>query len=288
MVNYPDFDPNNFGDVYQIEKVSYARYPNPAFDLLGMPVFVEDSVNGEELNYLGKKIKLRLATEREMGNIAVTKYKYKDNFGPANYQNDAVSSLYEPGSVFKAITVSVGLDTGDIKPTDTYLDKGFVEIDKYKIKNVSSECLGRNTYAHALDWSCNVGMIDIAQKIGKALFYKYIMDFGFGAKTNITLDGEVHGKLPPYEKWSRTDLFTASFGQGLITATPLQMAAAYVALANGGIYYQPYIVDSITFGDGRVVKNAPTPLRRVIKEETSKKIVAMLTEGASIGFAKKG
>lgn len=131
-------------------------------------------------------------------------------------------------------------------------------------------------------------MIDIAQKIGKALFYKYILDFGFGAKTNITLDGEAYGKLPPYEKWSRTDLFTASFGQGLITATPLQMAAAYVALANGGVYYQPYIVDSITFGDGRVVKNAPTPLRRVIKEETSKKIVAMLTEGASIGFAKKG
>lgn len=66
------------------------------------------------------------------------------------------------------------------------------------------------------------------------------------------------------------------------------MAAAYVALANGGIYYQPYIVDSVVFGDGRVLKNEPQPLRRVIKEETSKKIVAMLTEGATIGFAKKG
>ncbi len=96
MSNYPDFDPNNFGDVYTIEKVSYARYPNPSFDLLGMPIFVEDSENGEELSYLGKKIKLRLATERELGNVAIAKYKYKDNFGPANYQNDSVSSLYEP------------------------------------------------------------------------------------------------------------------------------------------------------------------------------------------------
>ena len=66
------------------------------------------------------------------------------------------------------------------------------------------------------------------------------------------------------------------------------MATAYSALANGGIYMQPYIVDSLTLADGTVVKNAPTPLRRVIKEDTSKKIIAMLTEGAKIGFAKKG
>jgi len=66
------------------------------------------------------------------------------------------------------------------------------------------------------------------------------------------------------------------------------MAAAYSVLANGGIYMQPYVVDSITLGDGTVIKNTPQPLRRVIKEETSKKITAMLTEGAAIGFAKKG
>lgn len=66
------------------------------------------------------------------------------------------------------------------------------------------------------------------------------------------------------------------------------MASAYSALANGGIYMQPYIVDSLTLADGTVVKNTPTPLRRVIKEDTSKKIIAMLTEGAKIGFAKKG
>jgi len=233
-----------------------------------------------------KKISLRAATEAEIDNRAIPKYKYKNMFGPGTYEADPVSALYEPGSVFKAVTVAIAIDTGDIKPSDTYTDKGYAEIDQYKIKNVSNECIGLHTYAHALDWSCNVGMIDIVQKIGKSLFYKYINDFGFGQKSNITLEGETFRKIDPYEKWSRAKLFTMAFGQG-ITATVLQMATAYSTLANGGIYMQPYIVDSLTLADGTVVKNTPNPLRRVIKEDTSKKIIAMLTEGAKIGFAKK-
>lgn len=88
-----------------------------------------------------KKIALRIATEAETGNRAIPKYKYKNMFGPGVYQTDSVGSLYEPGSVFKAITVAIGIDTGDIKPSDTYMDKGFVEIDQYKIKNISNECI---------------------------------------------------------------------------------------------------------------------------------------------------
>ena len=108
--------------------------------------------------------------------------------GPGAYEADPVSSLYEPGSVFKAITTAIGVDTGDIRPSDMYYDKGYAQIDTYKIKNLSAECIGYHPYSHALDWSCNVGMIDIVQKIGKSLFYKYINDFGFGQKTNITLE----------------------------------------------------------------------------------------------------
>lgn len=287
MVSYPDFDPNNFWWVYEMERMSYAKYPNPSFDLLWIPLFVEDSEKWTPITVGKKKIPLRSATESEIGNRAIPKYKYVNMLGPWAYEADPVSSLYEPGSVFKAITVAIGIDTGDIRPTDTYTDKGYVEIDQYKIKNVSNECIGRHTYAHALDWSCNVGMIDIVQKIGKSLFHKYINDFGFGQKTNITMEGEVFGKIDPYEKWARVKLFTMSFWQG-ITATVLQMASAYSALANGGVYMQPYIVDSLTLADGTVVKNTPTPLRRVIKESTSKQVIAMLTEGAKVGFAKKG
>lgn len=120
-------------------------------------------------------------------------------------------------------------------------------------------------------------MIHIIEKIGRSLFEKYIHDFGLGAKTNLTMDGEVFGQIAPSEKWSRMQFFTMSFGQG-INMTMLQMAAAYSVLANGGIYMQPYIIESIEYPDGRKIPTVPTPLRRVIKEETSKTITAMLVE----------
>ena len=146
--------------------------------------------------------------------------------------------------------------------------------------------MGRHTYMHALDWSCNVGMINIIEKIGPSLFHKYIEDFGFGTKSNITLDGEYFARIDPYEKWSRTQFFTMAFGQG-INVTMLQMAAAYSILANGGVYIEPHIVESITTPDGKKIDTIPTPLRRVIQEETSKKVTAMLVNGVRVGFAKK-
>ena len=287
MVNYPDYDPNNFASVYEMEKVSYSRYPNPAFDLLWMPLFVQDSLSGTiDMIIDGVSIKLRKALDQEITNYAIPKYKYKNLFWPGVYVNDVNGSLYEPWSVFKAVTTAIGLDTDEIKPTDTYYDKWYVEIDRFKIKNADSICIWNHTYIHALDWSCNVWMIDIIQKIGKSVFYKYINDFGFGAKSNMTLEWEVFAKLDPYEKWSRTQFFTMSFWQW-INVTLLQMAAAYSVLANWGIYMQPYIVDKIIYPDGKVVKMNPLPLRRVIKEETSKKITAMLVDGVRYGFAKK-
>lgn len=92
--------------------------------------------------------------------------------------------------------------------------------------------MGRHTFLHALDWSCNVGMVNIVEKIGKSLFYEYLLDFGFSSKTNITIDGETYSQISPYEKWPRIQFFNMSFGQG-ITVTMLQMAAAYSVLANG-------------------------------------------------------
>ena len=80
MANYPTFDPNEFGDVYELEKVSYGRYPNPELDLLGIPTFVEDSANGIVYSYQNKKIKLRPSTDSELSNPAVPKYKFKNDF----------------------------------------------------------------------------------------------------------------------------------------------------------------------------------------------------------------
>lgn len=288
MVNYPNYDPNEFANVYAMEQVSYGKYPNPSFDLLWYPLFVEDTQSGTINTVIdAKKRKLRSATEYEIGNPAIIKFKYTNGFWPWIYVNDVIGALYEPGSVFKAITTAIGLETGEIKPSDTYYDKWFVQIDAYKISNVASECIWTHTYLHALNWSCNVGMISIVQKIGKNLFEKYIRDFWFWEKTDITLDWEVFWKIDPNEKWSRTKLFTMAFGQG-IAVTELQMAAAYSVLANGGIYMRPYIIDSLSYPNGRIVKTIPEKVRRVISEETSKTITAMLVDWVRRGFAKKG
>jgi cell division protein FtsI/penicillin-binding protein 2 len=293
MVNYPDFSPNSFTDVYEMERVLYTTYPNPIFDLWGQPLFIEDTMSGSFMtNIEGNRIKLREAWDDEIMNFAITKYKYKNRFWVGVYKNDVVSALYEPGSVFKAITTAIGIDTGEIKPDDTYYDRGKVELDignnvKIAINNLASQCSGMHTYIHALDWSCNVGMIDIVQKIGKALFYQYVQDFWFSSKSNITLDGETYAMLSPYEKWPKVQFFNMSFGQG-INVTMLQMAAAYSVLANGWVYMQPYIVEAMTYPEGKKVQTVPTPLRRVIKEETAKQVTAMLIDSVKNGFAKAG
>ncbi len=124
MVNYPDFDPNSFTDVYDMDQVRYSTYPNPSFDLYGFPLYVVDSGSGTFLSNIdGKRLKLREATDAEIANFAIIKYKFKNGNGVGNYKNDVISSLYEPGSIFKAVTTAVGIDTGEIKPDDTYLDR---------------------------------------------------------------------------------------------------------------------------------------------------------------------
>lgn len=293
MANYPNYNPNEFTGVHELEPVLYSKYSNPFHQLFGYPMFVVDSQSGSISHTIdGKLLKLRSATEDEIKNSAIQKFKYKNGYGIGNYQNAVLSSLYEPGSVFKAITVAIGLDTGEIKPNGSYYDKNTVTLDTggrlINIRNASpGKCGGWHTYANALNWSCNVGMINIVEKVGRSLFDTYIRDFGFGSKTNITLDGEVFSQIQPHDKWSRVQFFNMSFGQG-ISATMIQMAAAYNVLANGGIYMQPYIIQSISYPDGRKIDTVPLALRRVIKEETSKTITAMLVDGVKNGYAAKG
>lgn len=184
MVNYPNYDPNNFTNVYEMEPVIYSQYPKPNFDLFGYPLFVVDTQSGSiNINLDGKRLKMREATDDEIENFSVTKYKFKNGFGVGTYKNDVVGSLYEPGSVFKPITVAIGIDSGEIQPSDRYFDRGYVELDLggriARINNIARQCLGNNTYSNALNWSCNVGMVNIIEKIGRPLFSRYISDFGF-------------------------------------------------------------------------------------------------------------
>lgn len=287
MAQNPRFNPNSPGDVFELEKVTYGKFPNMYTDLLGARVFAVDNVNGTEFIYDGKKIFLREISREEYTDPSLEKYVFVNKQWGGVYKNDFVQNLYEVGSIFKPIVFSAAIDTGEIHRYDIYHDEWKVQVGQFTISNVASQCLWYKTFQNAMNWSCNVGMIRIAQKIWSSIFSKYIESYGIWKKTWITLEGEVSGKLDPYEKWSKAQLFTTAFGQW-ITATMLQMASAYSVLANGWVYYTPQIVESISFPDGRKITNAPESTHRVIKESTAKTMTEVLTEWVNVWAAKLG
>jgi cell division protein FtsI/penicillin-binding protein 2 len=285
MANYPSYDPNFPWKVYELEKLNYAKYNDPLIDLKGYPIFVEDSKNWKEFYYNSKKIFLRKATEFEIWNPAIIKYKYKNWFWPEVYRNGAISDLYEPGSIMKAFTVAIWLDSWEINQYSMYQDNWEVTIDQFKISNVSKKCLWYHTFGHALNYSCNVWMLRIAQRYGRVLAYEYLKKFWFWRKTNISLNWEVSSEIRELNHWSLSNLLTSSYGLW-ISVTPLQMATAYSVLANGWVYMQPHIVDTIKYPNWKILKYKPEESYRVIKPETSRIITKMLVDSINNWVAK--
>jgi cell division protein FtsI (penicillin-binding protein 3) len=127
-----------------------------------------------------------------------------------------------------------------------------------------------------VQYSSNIGTTKFAQSLGNDRFHAYVRAFGFGEKTGIDLPGEVPGMVRPVEGWTPIDLATASFGQGL-AVTPLQIARAFAAIANGGELLRPFIVSRVVASDGRVLfEQKRTVVRRVVKRETAQQVTGML------------
>lgn len=186
------------------------------------------------------------------------------------WRNYAVSNTYEPGSVFKSITAAAALEEGVVTPEEEFYDPGYITVAGQRIN-----CWryynphGHETFKEGVQNSCNVVFVNVAQRLGKEKFYKYIDAFGFGQKTGIRLPGESTGIVNPVEKIGPVELATISFGQG-ISVTPIQMISAFSTLANGGKLMQPYIVKSVTNSAGEIIEEyKPTVVRQVISEETS-------------------
>ena len=202
------------------------------------------------------------------------------------YNNPAIFEAYEPGSIMKPMTIAAGVDAGAISPTTTYEDTGSVEISGYVIKNADEKVYGVKSMTEALEESINTGMIFAMRAAGKERFAQYIKNFGFGVKSGIELDTESPGNITPLDESGEIFAATASFGQGL-TVTPLQMAAAYGAIANGGMLKRPFIVDEIRYSDGRMEKTHPTDVRRVIQPKTASLVGAMLVSVIEHGHGKR-
>ncbi len=292
MANYPTFDPNNYGTVFNTEPINLSA--NDIANLV--PITGEDNAFWLYRDLITMdRIKI-FKVKNDDGSFIYK--KYSNIYGPEAYQNKAVSQTYEPGSVFKIITMSTAIDDGDVTPSTGFNDPGFLLLDKNpngkwpgpdgqkydaNIKNVASKCTGHVTMTWVIQNSCNTGISWVAKKIGRNLFYSYMTKFGFNERTEIEFDNESVGKIDKnYEKWTDSELANHAFGQG-ITVTPIQMVTSYAAIANKGILMQPHIVDSIHQKDGKVIQTQPTPLQRVVSEQTTNTMKAMLINNVENG-----
>jgi cell division protein FtsI/penicillin-binding protein 2 len=202
-----------------------------------------------------------------------------NHFAKANQQHfpdPAVSEQYEPGSVFKIITLAAGLDSGAITPETTIYDGGAIEVGGRTIYNWDRNSYGTVDMTTVLGKSLNVGAAQVAVMLGKDRFYTYVRRFGFGRITEVDLDSEGPGtlKIPGDPDWHESDLGTNSFGQG-IAVTPLQMAMAVAAVANDGLLMKPHAVQQIIEGD-RVLSVQPTVVRRVILAQAAQTLTQIM------------
>ncbi|MEZ4859774.1 MAG: penicillin-binding protein 2 [Caldilineaceae bacterium] len=199
------------------------------------------------------------------------------------FTDPAVSSIYEPGSVFKFVTMAAGLDTGVITPTSVFTDDGYIVVGERTIFNSTRTGSGQVNVTQALARSLNVVTAQVAERVGAEDFYRYVRRFGFAEQTGVDLADEVPGllKTPGHELWSLSDLGTNSFGQGL-AVTPLQMANATAAVANHGLLMRPYVVQA-RIEHEEVLYTKPTALRQVISPHSAAELTEMMVETVDSG-----
>ena len=208
----------------------------------------------------------------------------------SQWRNRAISDTYEPGSVFKLITMAAGLEENVVKYDEKFTCTGSVNVaDRiYSCHNTAGH--GTQTLTEGLMNSCNPYFITIGQRLGVDTFYKYFEAFGFTEETGIDLPGEASPKAGvtyfKKETMTKVNLASSSFGQSF-QITPIQMITAVNAIANDGKLMQPYIVSKTLDSDGNVIlQNQPIEKRQVVSESTSEKIMASMEQVALNGTAR--
>ncbi|SHF20140.1 peptidoglycan synthetase FtsI [Thermoanaerobacter uzonensis DSM 18761] len=182
------------------------------------------------------------------------------------WSNPAVSSIYEPGSVFKVITASAALESAVVTPDEQFDDPGYYIVSGHRINSWTK--LGKINFEEAIEKSSDTVFMQVVERLGVDAFYKYIQAFGFGTPTGIELPGEASGMILPKSKIYPVDLATMSFGQG-IAVTPIQMITAFSAVINGGNLMAPHIIKYIENGDKIIKEYKPQIVRQVISKKTS-------------------
>jgi len=204
-----------------------------------------------------------------------------------SWRNRALSDVFEPGSMFKAFLAAAALEEQVVRPSDSF----FCENGSYKVYDRTIHDHSKHgylTFQQIIKFSSNIGASKVGEKMGKERLYRYISAFGFGEKTRIGLPGEGKGIVHHPRYWSPVALDTISFGQG-VSVTGVQLAAALSAIANGGSLMKPYVVEKITNEKGEVVQSfKPETIRKVISEETARKVRVLLKAATEKGGTGEG
>ena len=241
----------------------YAMADSPGFDL-NQPREIEDYFTPEELEGLSDKEKMNLLNRL--------------------WENFCVTSVFEPGSTVKPLTVACGMEKDLLSGNETYLCDGKETFaGDVDVHCVSRAGHGMETVEKSLMDSCNDALMQMSYVIGKDNFSAYQEIFGFGRKTGIDLPGEEAGLLYTPERMSALDLATNSFGQNF-NCTMIQVAAAFSSLVNGGEYYQPHVVKKILDAKGNTVETIkPVLLKETVSKETSELIKTYMYRTVSEG-----
>jgi len=223
------------------------------------------------------------------------------NFNPNQYQecaksgsleifrNKATRDFFEPGSVFKSITMAAGLNEELITPTTKYVDEGYVKIGGYTLYNYNNRVWGEETMTRVLENSINTGAVFVQKLLPNNIFLDYIEKFGIFEKTGIDLL-ESYSENKEFKKGYEVNFATASFGQG-IEMTPIQLVKAYSAIANAGKLVKPYLVDPPPLLNNTESSSSDKEPKsgggQVISQKTASQLTAMLVNVVENGSARR-
>ena len=246
---------------------------------------IEEKLKEAVVKY-GAKSGTAIVVAPQMGRIIAMANFSSEEDAEHNARNMAIADTYEPGSVVKALTMSSAIDMGKVTPSTTYVDDGPKSFSGHIVDTWDGKHYGIETIESILQHSNNLGAAWVGKIVGAKHLREYFINFGFGNKLGIDLEGGDTGIIREVSDWRDIDLATASFGQG-ISATPLQVVMAFSAIANDGILMKPFVAEKIMDEKGKTIAEfEPKALRRVISKKSSETMVDMLTAAVSGGEAK--
>ena len=209
----------------------------------------------------------------------------RGEFDESLYKNPAVADTFEPGSIFKPITMAAALDTKSVEPnTKCTVCSGPRQVAGFEIATWNKKYHPDSTMTEVIQNSDNVGMTFVAEKLGVKNFLSYVEKFGFGQKTDIDLQEESTGLLRPEDEWREIDLFTASFGQG-IAITPIQLVQAISSIANHGLLVSPKVVTKVADSQSEE-EIKPEREIQVVSPKTALQVTEMMVNAVEYGEAR--